>query len=148
MPEEIKKIHSQAPESDADIAAGIEDEMRAQMLLKDPKMLENYLRIGFNVMMEKMPDAAGAMQERAGRMKDKTAPVEALVQETRLRLMALDNTMPDQVSDTLKIIKIMMNQLEKRTDVLKETDRQELEGPLKKAIWDMMMKQAHQVKKD
>ena len=33
--------------------AGIEDEMRAQMLLKDPKMLENYLRVGFKVMMER-----------------------------------------------------------------------------------------------
>ena len=58
MPEELTKMKPPTPENDADLAAGIEDEMRAQMLLKDPKMLENYLRVGFKVMMERMPPAA------------------------------------------------------------------------------------------
>lgn len=153
MSEALTKMKPQAPDSDVDIAAGIEDEMRAQMLLKDTKMLENYLRVGFNVMLEKMPDTAETLRERAGRMKDKTAPVEALVQETRLRLTALAKSAPEQVSDTLKIIEIMIDQFEKRTKASEEIKKQdstakELSGMLKKDIWDMMMEQAHQGKKE
>ncbi len=140
------------PESENELAQSIEDEMRAQMLLKDPKMLEDYLHAGFDMILEKMPEAAKAIQERAARMKSVVEPVEALVQETRLRLTALGKSVPEQVSDTSKVVKIMTDQLRKRAGTLKETEKQgvdtETRGSLQKLIWDMMMEQAHQSKKE
>ncbi|MEK7508261.1 MAG: hypothetical protein AAB568_00175 [Patescibacteria group bacterium] len=146
MPEELTKMKPPTPENDADLAAGIEDEMRAQMLLKDPKMLENYLRVGFKVMMERMPPAAEALKGRESR-------IDALVQETRLRLTALAKSAPEEVKNTLKMVEIMMNQLGKRTAMQEENKKQDLAaerllGVLQKDIWGETMEQAHQGKKE
>lgn len=138
---EKERVSAGQAETDTDIAASIEDEMRAQILLDDPKMLEDYLRIGFKVMVEKMPQAAKAIAGRESR-------IDALVQETRLRLTALAKSAPEEVKSNLKMVEIMMDQLAKRVVTREENKKEDLAasrllGMLQKNIWAEMMEQAH-----
>lgn len=136
------KVNTQ-PESDADVAASIESEMRAQMLLGDYKMLESFLRVGFQKLMDVQPNIAKIVEDRASHMK--TSLIDALAQETRLRLTALNKSAPNSVSNLSKIVEFMNEQLQKRAGTLKQTEKNEsrsVSGKVQKIIWDMMTEQA------
>lgn len=136
------KVNTQ-PESDAEAAASIENEMRAQMLLGDYKMLEKFLRVGFQKLIDVQPNIAKVVEGRVGHMK--VSLVDALAQETRLRLTALNKVSPDSVSSLSKIVEFMNGQLQRRASTLKQTEKDEsraVPGKIQKMLWDLMTEQA------
>lgn len=133
------------PESDVEATAAIEDQMRAQMLLGDYKLLEKFLRVGFQKLLDVQPATAKIVEERASRMK--VSVIDALVQETRLRLTNLNKNAPEAVSTLSKIVETMKHSLKKRAGTLEarvERDEQlAVPGGIDKMIWDMTAEQAH-----